>query len=92
METIKEIVEDKVEAVVEEKKEEIKEVAKKIDDEADKTAEKVEEAAELVLRKVEDVVPGGAKAVEVIDAALVGVAVSCGCLGWKFSLEKISRK
>ena len=96
LDTVKEIVEEKVEAIVEEKKEELKEkveeVAKKIDAEADRVAEKVEQAAESVISKVEEVIPGGAKAVEVIDASLVGVAVSCGCLGWKFSVEKTARK
>lgn len=96
MESIKEIVEDKVEAILEDKSDEIQEkaqeVAKKVDEIADKTAEKVEDAAELVLRKVEEVVPGAAKIVDVVDAALVGVGVSCGCLGWKFSVEKIARK
>ena len=94
-EAVKEIVEDKVEAIVESKQEEIKEkveeVAKKVDEVADKVAEKVEDAAELVIQKVEDVVPGGAKLVEVVDAALVGVSFSCGCLGWKFFVEKLAR-
>ena len=90
------VIEEKVEAVLEDKKDEIhekaEEVAKKVDEVADKAAEKVEQAAESVIAKVEEVVPGGAKIVEVVDAALVGVGMSCGCLGWKFSVEKLARK
>lgn len=90
------VIEEKVEAVLEDKKDEIhekaEEVAKKVDEVADKAAEKVEQAAESVISKVEEVIPGGAKAVEIIDAALVGVGFSCGCLGWKFSVEKLARK
>lgn len=93
---VKEVLEEKVEAVIESKQEEIadkaEEIIKKIDDVADKTAEKAEQAAESVIAKVEEVVPGGAKLVETVDAALVGVGFSCGCLGWKFSVEKVSRK
>ena len=92
---IKEVVEEKVEAIVESKQEEIKEkveeVAKKVDEVADAVALKIEQSSEVFLAKVEDIVPGGAKVVEVVDAALAGVSISCGCLGWKFSVEKLAR-
>jgi len=96
VEAVKQVVEEKVEVILEEKKEEIhekvEEVAKKIDAEADKVAEKVEKSAEIVIDKLEEVVPGGAAIVEAVDSALVGVGFSCGCLGWKFSVEKTARK
>ncbi len=104
METVKEIVEDKVEAILEDKTEEIQEKAQEVAKKVDETAEKVGDAAELVIRKVEGAFVDRvgrmtfvdesvvSKAVDVVDAALVGVGVSCGCLGWKFSVEKIARK
>lgn len=95
IESVKEVIEEKVEAIVESKQAEIKEtaeeVAKKVDEVADELAAAVEASSEVFLAKVEDVIPGGAKIVEVVDAALVGVGFSCGCLGWKFSVEKIAR-
>ena len=90
-EKIREIVEEKVETIVESKKEEIEEVVKKVDEAADELAAVVEASSEVFLAKLEDTVPGGTKIVEVVDAALVGASVSCGCLGWKFSVEKLSR-
>ncbi len=89
---IEEVVEAKVEQVLEAKKEEIAEAVKKVDESLDNAADKVEDVVESVISNVEHVVPGGAKVVEAIDSALVGVAVSCGCLGWKFSVEKTARK
>ena len=91
MESIKEVVEEKVDAVLESKKEEIKdkveEAVEKVDEVADKVCEKIEaEVGRLVLMK-----PEVAKAVELVDEALVGKALTCGCLGWTFSAVK-SRK
>jgi ferritin-like metal-binding protein YciE len=95
LDAVKQIVEEKVEALVESKQEEIKEkveeVVKAVDDAADKAAEKVEDVVESVIAKVEEIVPGAAKVVEVVDAALVGTSVSCGCMGWKISVEKLPR-
>lgn len=88
----KEELKEVVETVVEEKKEEIKDVvedvAKKVDDVADAACEKVEAVAEKALEKLESV-PGATKVVEVVDAALAGVACSCGLLGWEISARKV---
>lgn len=97
LDTVKEVIEEKVEAVIESKQEDIKEnveeVAKKVDEVADKVCDEIEK---VIIGRVGTMglvnEPVVSKAVEVIDAALVGVAVSCGCLGWKFSVEKTSRK
>lgn len=95
MESVKEVVEAKVEEVLESKKEEIHEkvedVAEKVDAVADKVCEKVEDELEKVIDKLEEIVPGGAKLVEVIDEALVGVGCSCGLFGWDISVRKSHR-
>ena len=92
MESIKEVIEEKVESVLESNKEEVEnkveEVVKKADEVADKLCEKAEEASQKVIDKLDDVVPGGSKLVEIIDEALVGQAISCGCFGWTFSAVK----
>lgn len=95
MESIKEVVEEKVDAVLESSKEDIKdkveEVVEKVDEVADKVCEKVE--AEVVGRigRLVLMEPEVAKAVELVDEALVGKELTCGCLGWTFSAVK-SRK
>lgn len=66
----------------------VKDIVKDVDDVADKTCEKVEDSMEKVIDKLEDVVPGGSKLIEIVDEALVGQSVSCGCLGWTFSAVK----
>ncbi len=92
MESIQEVVEEKIEAVLESKKEEVQakveEVVQKVDEVADKVCEKVEESTQKVIDKLEDVVPGASKLVDIVDEALVGQAISCGCLGWTFSAVK----
>lgn len=81
--------------VVDEKKEEITpkwvEVTEKIEEVAPVVGEVVEKAVESVIEKAEEISPVVTKAVQVVDEALVGAAFSCGCLGWKFSVEKKSR-
>jgi hypothetical protein len=88
-EKVKAVVEEKVESQKEVIEEKVEEVVKKIDEVADAAAEKVEDVAEVVISKVEEVVPGGAKIVEVVNEALVGTSFSCGCLGWKISVQKL---
>lgn len=50
----------------------------------------VKEKADSVCEKIEDRIPE--PIAKVIETSLTGVAVSCGCLGWKFSVEKLSHK
>lgn len=92
MESIKEVVEEKIDAVLESEKEEIKdkveEVVEKVDEVADKVCEKIETE---VMERLAVMEPRVAKAVELVDEALVGKELTCGCLGWTFSAVK-SRK
>jgi hypothetical protein len=82
----KEIINAVIETVVKDK---VDDVVKKVDDTADVVLEKVEEQVEKVVEKLPEPI---SKVVEIIDSSLVGYAVSCGCLGWKFSAEKLSHK
>jgi len=82
MESKKEEIAEKVEEVIEEKKEDILE---KLED----VKEDVEKKVEEVVAKVEEVLP--VKVVEVVEASLTGKVFSFGCLGWKVSLEKVSK-
>lgn len=84
LELVEKVVVEKVDVVIDE-------AAEKVDKALDNACEKTEMA---IVGRLDDIVeknPQLAKAVDVIDNALMGKTFSCGCFGWKFSAEKIGR-
>ena len=80
-------VEDLVPEVVAKVQEVVPEIAEKVED----AVKKVDDMANDVLNKLVERVPQVARAVEVVDEALAGVACSCGLFGWTLSASRSPR-
>lgn len=77
-------VEELLPEVVDKVKEIVPEVSEKIED----AVKNVDDLANDVLSKMIERVPQVARAVEIVDEALAGVACSCGLFGWTLSASR----
>lgn len=82
---------DKVEELLPELVANVQEVMPELTDNLEDAAKKVDVLANDVLNKFVERVPQAARAVEVVNEALAGVACSCGLFGWTLSASRTPR-
>jgi ElaB/YqjD/DUF883 family membrane-anchored ribosome-binding protein len=90
----KEVVEQvvsKVEEVLPELVNKVQEVMPELTDNVEDAVKKVDDLANDALNKFVERVPQAARAVEVVNEALAGVACSCGLFGWTLSASRSPR-
>lgn len=81
----------KVEEVMPELVIRVEEVLPGLTDKVEDTVKKVDDLANDALNKLVEHVPQAARAVEVVNEALAGVACSCGLFGWTLSASRSPR-
>lgn len=89
-EVINEVV-AKVEEVLPELVAKVQEVVPELTDKVENAVKKVDDLANDALNKLVERVPQAARAVEVVNEALAGVACSCGLFGWTLSASRSPR-
>ena len=81
----------KVEEVLPELVAKVQEVVPELTDKVENAVKKVDDLANDALNKFVERVPQAARAVEVVNEALAGVACSCGLFGWTLSASRSPR-